>query len=195
MKKTAVLLLFAAMCATATARQGQLPTWGDLPRNGIGFSPLSPFLATPVLSCERHISDQWAVEVHAAVQLTRQQSRPDGASLALDARWYFYYSHPLLLFVEGGVYGAYGWMTRDVFTGNDGFEIHTARHTYSACTIRPSLMGGMRLQSAMGLFLEMRLGFNPGTDGVYNSDKAIINSLVTASSLGTYVGVKIGYAF
>ena len=182
-----VLALLATMYAQA---QVERPAIDELPRNAVSVSFLGPVISAPMVTYERHLSPRWALEAHVCGVFPRGEA-PNGATLALDARWYFGYSFPVLFFVEGGVYGAGAWFTRDVFTGNDGFDIHTARHTYSSYAMRPSLMGGFRLQDSHGIFAELRVGVVPDLSGIDNILRAVTDRSITA----TYFGVKLGWAF
>lgn len=185
------LVIIIALLATLTASaQQERPAIGDLPRNTVMVSFLGPVISTPTLSYERRVADRWSVLAHASGVIMRNADIPDAVSLALDARWYFGYSYPMQFFLEGGIYGIEAWLKRDVFVGNDGYDIHTEPYTYSDLTLRPSLMAGFRLQNRHGFVAEMRIGMLPGKEGHSLTTYARNRTLVT-----NYLGVKLGYAF
>lgn len=191
MKRLPLIIALLAIVAVQ-AQENSKPELADYPNNAVTFSPISMILRTPTVSYERKLSPRWAIEAHASAHFGQGDNNPDGVSLALDARWYFGYAYPIMFFVEGGVYGVYAWMTRDVFTGNDGFDIHTQPYTYRGRHIAPSLMAGFRLQSEIGVFAELRVG------AVYNAlstPNAIVGSTAARSYFANYLGLKIGYAF
>ncbi len=186
------LPIIIAMLAFTMVQAQDKPALEDLPRNAVTISPVSLVMRTPSLTYEHKFSPHWALEAHVSGAFPRGEYNPDGVSLALDARWYFGYAYPMAFFLEGGVYGAYGWLKCDVFTGNDGFDIHTQSYTYTGYHIRPSLMGGFRLQGMSGFIAELRVGVVP--DALSTPD-AIVRGIVTRSWVANYLGVKLGYAF
>ena len=174
------------------AQEDKKPELADYPNNAITVSPAGFVFRTPTISYERKLTPRWAVEVHSSAVFGGRASNPNGVGMALDARWYFGYAYPVLFFLEGGVYGAYAWMTRDVFVGNDGFDIHTRPYTYKGHHIAPSLMAGFRLQSKTGIFAEFRLGI---VGNALALEDKLTNATVSRSYLANYLGMKIGYAF
>lgn len=189
MKRLSIII---ALLAVVMVQAQDKPDLADLPRNAVTISPVSFIMRTPTLSYEHKFSPRWAIEAHASAHFGQGDNNPDGVSLALDARWYFGYAYPMAFFLEGGIYGAYAWMTRDVFTGNDGFDIHTQPYTYKGHHISPSLMGGFRLQSSIGIFAEVRLGVV--FDALATPDP-VVQSTVARSWFTNYLGLKLGYAF
>ncbi len=189
MKRLSIII---ALLAVLMVQAQDKPELADLPRNAVTISPISFIMRTPTVSYEHKFSPRWALETHLSGYFPRGENNPDGVSLAVDARWYFGYAYPVAFFLEGGVYGAYAWMTRDVFTDNDGFDIHTQPYTYTGHHIRPSFMGGFRFQSQMGIFVELRVG------AVYEALAApdpVVRGVVARSWFSNYLGLKLGYAF
>lgn len=189
MKRLTILI---ALLAVVMVQAQDKPELADLPRNAVTISPVSLIMRTPTLSYEHKFSPRWALEAHVSGCFPKGENNPDGVCLALDARWYFGYAYPIAFFLEGGVYGAYAWMTRDVFTGNDGYEIYTQPYTYTGYHIRPSFMGGFRIQSSVGVFAEIRVG------AVYEAlatPNELVQTTVAWSWFTNYLGMKIGYAF
>ncbi len=180
------------MLAFTMVQAQDKPALEDLPRNAVTVSPVSFIMRTPTISYEHKFSPRWAMEAHLSGDFPRGEQNPDGVSLALDARWYFGYAYPMAFFLEGGVYDAYAWMTRDVYTGNDGYDIYTQPYTYTGYHIRPSFMGGFRLQSSIGVFAEVRVG---AMGEALAAQNAIVRGTVARSWFTNYLGFKFGYAF
>ena len=195
MKKPISLLLLTALTLLLPLR-AQQPEDG-VARHAVKFNLLSPMALTIDVNYEYRIANRSAVAFDLGGNLMKPLNRTMTTHLVFAQAQYRFYLNDqrrsgVMPFLGVGANFTHAWMSFDCFTGNDGWEIHTARYTLHDQALRPSLAFGLKVNIPFGLTIESTMGVVLGS--VLGADNNFPNAAVPVY-LGSQFATRIGWAF
>ena len=211
MKKIIVILLPLMLCGSLQAQDSV-----KVRRNSITVSPLPLLGGSALVSYERTLPFRSSVEVELGAQgyywerlrgaVWNCHTRP-GYVGTIGYKFYFPFNDNDKSLLRRGELAhtscylklrlayVYQWSSYDIYTGNQGWDILTERHTYHEQDLTLALIGGFQYVGRHGFVFSPFAGFNIPlmVDGPFHTIDNPGISAVYAAYL-TY-GFKIGWAF
>lgn len=183
-----LMLLLAAALPTGLVAQGDTLRH----RQAVKINLVSPLLSAPSVSYEYAFSYHSALALDLAY-ITPRTSDVRGHAVAaqLQYRLYPFRGEMASLFFAYGVNYSHSWIHINRFLGNEGWDIHSERHTLNGNLLSPSGAIGFSLHTSLRFFLEASVGFILPIGGTTRE----ISPTLVQNHLATLWTLRLGYAF
>ena len=190
-----MILLVAAVMLLLPLR-AQQPEDG-VARHAVKFNLLSPIASSIDLNYEYRIANHSAVAFDLGGNFMKPVSRPMTTHVLFAQAQYRLYQNRqsrngVMPFFGFGANFTRAWVPFNCFTGNDGWDIHTARYTIHDQALRPTIAFGIKVNIPFGLTIESTIGT---VLGLVMKENNGISGEAMPVYFGSQFSTRIGWAF
>lgn len=190
------MILLAAAVMLLLPLRAQQPEDG-VARHAVKFNLLSPIARSLDFNYEYRIANRSAVAFDLGGNFLKPLSRPMTTHVMfMQAQYRFYLNNQrrngVMPFFGVGANFTRAWVHFNCFTGNDGWNIHTARYTIHDQALRPAIAFGIKVNIPFGLTIESTIGT---VLGLVMKENNGISGEAMPVYFGSQFSTRIGWAF